>query len=433
MVDDDELETLFDIYSDLPTYVEEFFYAHTIEAVESDSSSDVLKLDDIYVPHIVVDCSRPDLTQLDDPDTLLAPSSLVLQALLDGRLSEPSGFFTWTTRKVQVILDTGASLGISPHDSDFLQPPTPPRRPMFIGSMSNGLEVTGVGKIVNTFTANDCSEVTLISDGYLVPRGNARLCRPQRVLCQKRGIFGKFEGNEHKLSLLLEGSPSITVKYQRNSNLPVAMVLPGPQPQPTINLAGVLSEANQNLTVGQKLLLEWYGRFGHRNFASIQKLLRLVPFTSKKNCASAKCDIPRCSICEFAKAKRRPKHAQLTTTTAERDGALNKDTLRAGAEVSVDHFEIRLLGKYLLEDSQLGASSDHTFAKNASSWYSLPRRRPAVYLVLSQRPLVSDFAPSDLMVVVAGGVGMIGGARAFAGTDSTGTAGFDVVTDSSTG
>jgi hypothetical protein len=143
----------------------------------------------------------------------------------------------------------------------------------------------------------------------------------------------------------LEGSPPITVKYQRYSNIPVAMVPPGPQPQPTINLDGVLSEANQNLTAGKKLLLEWHGRFGHRNFASIQKLLRFSPFTSQKFDAAAKCDISRCPICEFAKSKRCPKNAQRTTTTAERDGSVKKDNLRAGAEVSVDHFESRLLGR----------------------------------------------------------------------------------------
>jgi hypothetical protein len=69
--------------------------------------------------------------------------------------------------------------------------------------------------------------------------------------------------------------------------------------------------------------------------------------------------------------------------------------------------------------------------------------------VLRWRPLVSYVAPSDLMVVVvdcigndgvgAGSVGMIGGARAFGGIDSTGTDGFeitdgfDVATDSVTG
>jgi hypothetical protein len=114
------------------------------------------------------------------------------------------------------------------------------------------------------------------------------------------------------------------------------MVIPGPQPQHTIKLAGVLSEANQNLTAGQKLLFKWHGRFGHCNLTSIQKLLRFFPFTSQKFCAAAKCDIPRCYICEFAKSKRRPKHAQRTTTTTD---------LRAGAGVSVDHFESRLIGR----------------------------------------------------------------------------------------
>jgi hypothetical protein len=60
----------------------------------------------MYVPRIVVDCLSPDLTHLDDPAALMAPSILALQALLDYRLSEPSGFFIWATRKAQVILDT---------------------------------------------------------------------------------------------------------------------------------------------------------------------------------------------------------------------------------------------------------------------------------------------------------------------------------------
>jgi hypothetical protein len=151
---------------------------------------------------------------------------------------------------------------------------------MFIGSMSSGLRITGIVKIINTFTANDGTEVTLISDGYLIPQANSRLYSPKRVLCKKRGIFGKFEGNEDEFSLLLEGAPPITVKYQKTSNLPVAEVIPGPQSEPTLNLAGVMSEENQNLTAGQKPLLEWHARFGHRNFASIQRLMRFFPFTS---------------------------------------------------------------------------------------------------------------------------------------------------------
>jgi hypothetical protein len=105
-----------------------------------------------------------------------------------------------------------------------------------------------------------------------------------------------------------------------------------------------MSEENQNLTAGQKLLLEWHARFGHRNFASIQRLMRFFPFTSQKFGAAAKCDIPCCSVCEFAKAKRRPNQSQRTTKVPERDGALTKEHLIPGTQVSCDHFESRLRG-----------------------------------------------------------------------------------------
>jgi hypothetical protein len=308
-------------------------------------SWDVLGLDAIYTPRMVIDFSSATVPALDDPAALFAPSDRALQALLDDRLSEPSGFFTCAKRVVSAILNTGASLGVSPFVGDFLETPTPPSRPMFIGSMSSGLRITGIGKIVNTFTAKDGTEVILISDGYLVRQANARLCNPQRVLCKKRGIFGKFEGNEDDFSLLLDGAPPITVQYQKTSNLPVAEVLPGPQPEPKLNLAGVMSEENQNLTAGQKLLLEWHARFGHRNFAIIQRLMRFFPFTSQEFGAAAKCDIPRCFVCEFAKEKRRPKQSQRTTKVPERDGALKKEHLSPGTQVSCDHFESRLRGR----------------------------------------------------------------------------------------
>jgi hypothetical protein len=75
-VDENELATFFDCYTDLPDDVEDFFDAQTAEAVENDSFQDSLYLDDIYVPRIVIDWSIPDLNQLDDPTALLSPSSI---------------------------------------------------------------------------------------------------------------------------------------------------------------------------------------------------------------------------------------------------------------------------------------------------------------------------------------------------------------------
>jgi hypothetical protein len=51
-VDENELETFFDCYTDLPDDVDDFFDAQTAKAVENDSSRDSLNLDDIHVPRI---------------------------------------------------------------------------------------------------------------------------------------------------------------------------------------------------------------------------------------------------------------------------------------------------------------------------------------------------------------------------------------------
>ena len=56
-------------------------------------------------------------------------------------------------------------------------------------------------------------------------------------------------------------------------------------------------------------------------------------------------DIPRCEVCEFAKAHRRPTKGNKTRTNIDTDGSLKVNDLRAGSSVSVDHFESRLKGR----------------------------------------------------------------------------------------
>jgi hypothetical protein len=99
------------------------------------------------------------------------------------------------------------------------------------------------------------------------------------------------------------------------------------------------------LTGGQKLLLEWHYRFCHLNFQSLQNVLRRAPFVAKIFAAELKCDLPKCEICELAKAKRRPKISETKTKNPERDGALKANHLSTGTRVSVDHFECRQQGR----------------------------------------------------------------------------------------
>ena len=117
-------------------------------------------------------------------------------------------------------------------------------------------------------------------------------------------------------------------------------------------------ESNQNLTAGQKLLLHWHQRFGHLNLPAVQRIFRAVPFLSATFESASKCDMRmlKCETCEYAKGHRRAKQSTTAVPVADHVGALKVDHLKPGTQVSVDHFESRLLGRTF--DSYGNASSD---------------------------------------------------------------------------
>jgi hypothetical protein len=243
-----------------------------------------------------------------------------------------------------VIFDTRSSLAITPELSDFVSPPKPLARPMKLGGMANGIEIKGIGIIAWTFTAKDGTEVQIRTEAYHVLEAKQRLLSPHRLLNKKKGIFGSYSGDEYKFELKLNYNPIISVQYDSRSALPIAEFIVGPEPEPTVNLT-ILDPGNQNLTGGQKLLLEWHYQFGHLNFQSLQNVLRGAPFVAKRFAAAMKCDLPRCEICELAKAKRRPKISETKTKNPERYGALKVNHLSPVTRVSVDIFECRQRGR----------------------------------------------------------------------------------------
>ena len=110
----------------------------------------------------------------------------------------------------------------------------------------------------------------------------------------------------------------------------------------------LIDEDNQNMTAGQKLLLQWHYRFGHLNLPAAQRILRaVVPFLSGKFEAASKCDkaTMKCAICEYAKGHRRARQHVHQVPNDTKVGALKIEHLKPGAQVSVDHFESRILGR----------------------------------------------------------------------------------------
>jgi hypothetical protein len=89
----------------------------------------------------------------------LSPSNIELSTLVGDTILNP--FFNSTTCKwlLSIIFDTRASLAIMPELLDVVDPPKPLARPMCLGGMASGIENSGIGFLVWTFTARDGTEV----------------------------------------------------------------------------------------------------------------------------------------------------------------------------------------------------------------------------------------------------------------------------------
>ena len=228
--------------------------------------------------------------------------------------------------------------------------------------MAQGLQIAGIGPVTWTFRNGNEEEVQIRSNCYYVPNAKVRLLSPQRLFNHERGVGGKFEGNESTFSLIFDnGGPTLTVEYDESNHLPIGYASVGCNPSPPVNPHAnllLLSEANQNLTAGQKILLQWHARFGHLNLRRVQAILRGFPFSVVKYASASKCDTStmKCAICQYAEAHRRATHGARSVMNPDRNGSLIAKNLNPGKRVSVDHFESRLLGRTF--DSYGKTSSD---------------------------------------------------------------------------
>ena len=120
------------------------------------------------------------------------------------------------------------------------------------------------------------------------------------------------------------------------------------EPQAEAMEACVLNINNMNLTPPQKELLHWHFCLCHQGSDSLQRLLRTGYLgNSPLTCAAAKCDIPTCSVCEFAKPKHRPTTTKQQLPVSSKTHALKRDQLYPGQWVSMDYFMVTEHGRTL--------------------------------------------------------------------------------------
>ncbi len=112
--------------------------------------------------------------------------------------------------------------------------------------------------------------------------------------------------------LQYDSKPSIDVPYSLDSNLPFGYALTSPEDNIHQVNTTVLDDSNQNLTAGQKLILEYHYKFGHTNMPLVQQILHAKGFPAGKFAAASKCVPPKCAICEMAKGHQRSKKGKCT-------------------------------------------------------------------------------------------------------------------------
>ena len=265
-------------------------------------------------------------------------------------LSQRSAF-SWTvpSPSFPVTIDTGATFTITPFCSNFVTGLTSTMGAILHG-LATAFQIEGSGMVHWNLPADDGSQITLKMTAYYVSETNRRLLSPQHYLQNSNDSTKQhFAITASHMEFVSEHHRKATVKYHHQNNLPTIQMWnshPQREPQAEAMEACVLNVNNMNLTPPQKELLCWHFRLCHQGFDSLQQLLRTGHLgNSPLTHATAKCDIPTCSACEFAKAKRRPTSTQQLHPVPSKTHALKWDQLYPGQRVSMDHFTVTERGR----------------------------------------------------------------------------------------
>ena len=219
----------------------------------------------------------------------------------------PIGLLSALSSDMTAIVDTGASLCVSPHREDFVS--YEPMSGTVIKGLSKGANIAGRGIVVwNVDVGGTMLELKLRA--VHVPKASQRLLCPQQLFQEWDPTMKKSE---------LDGD-SIVIHFHQGdvpcscneSNLPELKLCSPKEFTSSLEALNscLLKEHNHNLKPAQKELLRWHWKFGHLNLAQTQQILRsgvcgsspLIKAAASLNLADSR---PLCGSCLHGKAKRR--------------------------------------------------------------------------------------------------------------------------------
>lgn len=216
-----------------------------------------------------------------------------------------------TPDMVPLILDTGASITISPFKSDFVSKIRPVQK-VKIQGIAAGLNVEGIGDLSYSFyNDNGDLQTLLLHDCLYVPTCSVRLLCPRQIGDTTHHSGDGFNALSCNPILTVQGKQT-TIQYDKLSKLPLLYTAPGisSYQRYVSNLtdlkADPMGHSNLiNLTKKQKQKLYLHECCSHEGFTNLNAWIRHGKFPHINPSLANEPD-PICTICSFGKARRRP-------------------------------------------------------------------------------------------------------------------------------
>ena len=266
---------------------------------------------------------------------------------------------------IPIIIDTGASISLTPVVTDFVGAIEPADLDSLQG-LSSKTKVCGQGTVHWKIQDMFGMVRTIAIKAYYVPEASIRLMSPQQYFQEHKSGHAEFDGEEMAIHLPSDKGV-MKFPFHKGNNLPFMLLNDHPSILPIsandINLlsnssrilTSVAEQTNQNLTIAQKELLLWHWKLAHANFNWIQSLFS-VPRdggsptlrSSHKLTGETVNKSLKCAACELSKASK-----QSSNTQRRKDKRvpnilrIRKEDLNPGQRVSIDQYQSRTPGRRL--------------------------------------------------------------------------------------
>lgn len=309
-----------------------------------------------------------------------------------------------TPKTCPLVWDTGASFGLTPFRSDFIDYT---ECSIQVNDIARSNTVIGLGTTLHKFHING-DDIFLPCLSYHLPTAEVRLFSPQTY----HTLYGGHSAvggdkvdmyiDMHKIEIPIDRESSnvpmvhdchVTSKEMKDHGPYIRSALPkynrmvdslgawshqnykqwkmatvplDPEMEiaqefdryaGSFGLPNVGTHDNKNLSGAQKELLLWHWKLGI-SMQRIQELMRVVEVQEPSGAVStmdrvikpkiksaSNCPIPLCQSCQLSRAKQRKPKISKSKAIPETEGVLSKDQYEAGDFVSVDQYVIKAPGR----------------------------------------------------------------------------------------